>query len=49
MIVVLSKKYMPQKLEARKKYFTQKVAFPELFSVTNELNILYFWYHFEPR
>ena len=32
---------------ARKKYLTQKVEAPDLFSVTNELNTLYFWYRFE--
>ena len=35
----------PRKLETWKKYPTQKVAVPDLFSTNNYLNNLYFWYH----
>ena len=46
----LSKKSLKKcqkKIKARKKYLTQKVAAPNLFSLTNQLHILCFWYHFE--
>ena len=36
-----SKKLCPWKLEARKKYLTQKIAVSDLFSVTNKLNSMF--------
>ena len=40
-------KITTKRIEARKKYLTQKAAVPNLFSLTNQLLILCFWYHFE--
>ena len=43
----VSEKSTRKRKEAWKKYFTQKVAAPNLFSLTSQLHILCFWYHFE--
>ena len=43
----VSEKSTKKKIKARKKYLTQKVAATNLFSLTNQLHILCFWYHFE--
>ena len=43
-----SLKRVPEKDRGLEKgTFTQKVAAPNLFSLTNQLHILCFWYHFE--
>ena len=47
---ILSKKSLKstrKRIEARKKYLNQKVAALNLFSSTNQVHILCFWYHFE--
>ena len=36
-----------KRIEARKNYLTKKVAVPNLFSLTNQLLMLYSWYHFK--
>ena len=43
----VSEKSTRKRIEARKKYLTQKVAVPNLFSLSNQLHILCLWYHFE--
>ena len=43
----VSEKNTRKRIEARKKYLTQKLAVPNLFHSTNQLCILCFWYHFE--
>ena len=42
-----SEKTTRKRIEAQKNYLTQKVAAPNLFSLTNQLHILYLWYHFD--
>ena len=42
-----SEKTTRKRIEARKNYLTQKVAALNLFCLTNQLHILYLWYHFE--
>ena len=36
-----------KRIEAWKYYLTQKIAAPNLFSLTKQLYILSLWYHFE--
>ena len=38
---------MSLKTRSSEKYLIEKVAFEGLFSVTNELNTLDFWHHFQ--
>ena len=42
----VSEKNTRKRMEARKKYLTQNVTVPNLFSLTNQFDILSFWYHF---
>ena len=45
--LILSKKSLSLKTRGSEKYLAQKVAAPNLFSLSNQLHILCFWYHFE--
>ena len=44
---ILSKRFLPVKTRGSEMYFTPKAAAPNLFYLTNQLNVLCFWYHFE--
>ena len=39
----VSERSVRKRIEARNKYLTQRVAAPNLFSLTNQFNILCFW------
>ena len=45
--LILSKKSLSLKTRGSEKYLAQKVAAPNLFSLSNQLHILCFWYHFK--